>query len=1062
MKYLLIHLAILLFATPSRSGETYCVKPTPSSDCHGHHSCQQCDTLPSYLTETSVTKINNQTDVTLYFLNGAHLANCTLIDHNTLSPLIKLAPKIQLVMIGESCNVIVRCLRLELNEIPSVRLEKLVVINSRLHILATYFSKFLISSTTIQQSYVEMCGVNYAHAQVQVQYSLINSSHMKIDGKIGDICLYLPKQVGTHRIQNGVPDRERDGPTNTNTSIMFRECEFHDGAIIYKTGSANTTVIDCKLINYQTFVLESTVLFSGNTEFTDSYQNSALLSLSSTIVLSGNVSFINNTAIKGGAMTFYSSALKIVPGASVSFINNSALDRGGAIFIDPAFVQGLVLMKLTSHFECFYQVIDSDSDDKTCTLRFANNSAEYGGDDVYGASLSSDSCSEFQYCQLEVSKSSSVSSDPTRVCLCDDDGVPQCINNSFIFVNLEVHPGEIFTISVILVGGDFGPTIGIIHAHFLPSAVHLPVPSMREHMYSQLARSSEYCTQLNYSLHSSYYAQNSIVMHLTALHTDIQDERDQGCINDKYCSHTTPVYFNITLLPCGPGFTLLGEPPGCECYSELTDNGITCEIVNKTGYFSWTNNLWMTIDTDGVMYNQYCPLDYCSKTTAQINLQLYPDSQCAFNRAGRLCGGCKDNYSLAIGSSHCIYCPNNNNLALLIFFTAAGFLLVFFISVLNLTVTQGMINGLIFYANIVWIYQSIFFPLDMKKDALLMFQKIFIAWVNLDFGIETCFVDGLTAFWKTWLQFAFPFYIWAIAGLIVVATRRSTRLTNLLGSRAVPVLVTLILLSYMKLLRIVAAALEFSTIVYTDSVNRSTLVVWSVDGNMNYFGLPHVFLFLAGFTTLLILWLPYTLQLFLMQWLRKLDQLKCLKWINQFHPVYDAYFAPLKPKHYYWFGVLLLARGVLLVTFASTFGVPDSVNLLLLLILALALLVYMTLVQPYLQAAILALQTSFLVNLTLLSGFVIFSYTQPNRATLLSAAVGLSTGVAFVQFCSIVVYSIIASRFSRLQWQSKVRGCNNVTQESLPAVVTGHSSSVSFRDSILEESQELLTDEPTY
>ena len=216
-------------------------------------------------------------------------------------------------------------------------------------------------------------------------------------------------------------------------------------------------------------------------------------------------------------------------------------------------------------------------------------------------------------------------------------------------------------------------------------------------------------------------------------------------------------------------------------------------------------------------------------------------------------------------------------------------------------------------------------------NALLVFLRIFIAWINLDFGIEACFVDGLTAFRKTWLQFVFPLYIWAVAGLI--ATRRSTRLTNLLGSRAVPVLVTLVLLSYMKLQCIVASALEFSTIIYTDNMNRSTQVVWSVDGNMSYFGLPHIFLFLAGLATLLFLWLPYTLQLFLVQWLRKLDQLRFLKWTNRFHPIYDAYFAPLKPKHYYWFGILLFARGVLLVTFASTFSVPDNINLLLLLIL---------------------------------------------------------------------------------------------------------------------------------
>ena len=80
----------------------------------------------------------------------------------------------------------------------------------------------------------------------------------------------------------------------------------------------------------------------------------------------------------------------------------------------------------------------------------------------------------------------------------------------------------------------------------------------------------------------------------------------------------------------------------------------------------------------------------------QTAISAYSSScsmQCDFNQTGQLCGKCKENYTLAIGSSHCIHCPNNNTLALLIFFIAAGFLLVFLLGVLNLTVTQGRING---------------------------------------------------------------------------------------------------------------------------------------------------------------------------------------------------------------------------------------------------------------------------------------------------------------------------------------------------------------------------------
>ena len=81
----------------------------------------------------------------------------------------------------------------------------------------------------------------------------------------------------------------------------------------------------------------------------------------------------------------------------------------------------------------------------------------------------------------------------------------------------------------------------------------------------------------------------------------------------------------------------------------------------------------------------------------------------------------------------------------------------------------------------------------------------------------------------------------------------------------------------------------------------------------------------------------------------------------QFHPVYDAYFAPLKHRHQYWFGVLLLARVALLMTSVSVFIVPQSVNLLLLLIFGTLLTFYVAVVQPYKSTSILAIQTSFFV-----------------------------------------------------------------------------------------------------
>ena len=151
-------------------------------------------------------------------------------------------------------------------------------------------------------------------------------------------------------------------------------------------------------------------------------------------------------------------------------------------------------------------------------------------------------------------------------------------------------------------------------------------------------------------------------------------------------------------------------------------------------------------------------------------------------------------YSLVLGSSQCKEC-SNNYLALLILFALAGVLLVILLFLLNLTVAARTLHGLIFYANIVAANHHIFFPQSSNNPAV-----IFIAWLNLDLGIQTCFYNGMDAYAKTWLELVFPVYIWMIVGFLVYISSHSVVVTKLLGSRPVSVLATLFLLSYAKVL----------------------------------------------------------------------------------------------------------------------------------------------------------------------------------------------------------------------------------------------------------------------
>ena len=136
------------------------------------------------------------------------------------------------------------------------------------------------------------------------------------------------------------------------------------------------------------------------------------------------------------------------------------------------------------------------------------------------------------------------------------------------------------------------------------------------------------------------------------------------------------------------------------------------------------------------------------------------------------------------------------------------------------------------------------------------------------------------------------------------------------GNNSVSVLATLLLLAYAKLLRTVLVILNFTVIEEYPHYQR--VIKWSFDGKLPYFGLKHSILFVAAVVTLLGLWLPYTLVLLFIQFLRRHSHYNTLRWVTRLAPFFDSYLGPLKDKHHYWMGLGLLARLILLLTSAVT------------------------------------------------------------------------------------------------------------------------------------------------
>ena len=375
----------------------------------------------------------------------------------------------------------------------------------------------------------------------------------------------------------------------------------------------------------------------------------------------------------------------------------------------------------------------------------------------------------------------------------------------------------------------------------------------------------------------------------------------------------------------------------------------------------------------------------------------HPDEQCALSRSGVLCGSCQQNLSHVLGTSNCKKC-SSHFLLLILVFIAAGIVLVAFLMLLNLTVSVGTINGLIFYANIVRANQAIFFPPGTNNQ----FLSIFIAWLNLDLGIETCFYSGLDAYAKTWLQFLFPVYIWIIVVLIIVSSHYSTTAAKLSGRNAVQVLATLFLLSYAKLLRITITAFSFTLLEYPDgSVKR----VWLYDGNVDYLKGKHIALFVAALLLLVFISLPYTLALLFIQCLQYRSRYRILAWVRRLKPLFDAYTGPYKDKHRYWPGLLLVVRVVLFLVFSvNVFGDP-AVSLLTITVTT-SCINFSTINfgSVYRNNVLNLIEYSFFFNLEILSSATLFiSLTDGDQA----AVVYTSVTIAFATFMIITFYHIL-------------------------------------------------------
>ena len=844
--------------------------------------------------------------------------------------------------------------------------------------IESYFSTVIlqgviVTNSTIQLNDCILVGSGYIIARGQSQLHATSSKLVFSNNLHGAIQLFS----STLTIQNSdvhflFNSAENGGALYLNQSMV----KFIDSSVQFEGNKADLGGA-VYLFQSNTSFISSKLQCSSNTA---KYLGGCMYLRSSTLSLQNTSStvFSQNEAFSGGGALFFmsDSILDIIAPSKIEFINNSAFVSGGAMYVQDY---------LDPQSICFYSLSDSNGTlhNPNILLSFQNNSAP-SGQVLYGGYI--DTCTPrasiynagssaiFDAVFKTGDSPDAVSSPPFTICKCP------MLNSSVCSpvdpFSRPLYPGQEIVISFVATGQRNGraPAVVLPVIYSNSSGPIILTPLLTENI----------C--YNYSI--PHYLNGTSVTVVTQSSYEL---------NDIPFSNIT---ITTTLLPCPLGFSLnwtnssLNNVSYCQC-SPILNGMVTQCNVTDVSIQKVTQYVWIGTTLDGtVAYSEYCLQEVCQNSSVFLPEDL--TSQCTDGHTGVMCSRCESNLSITLGLPNCQECTNYY-LLLLIVFAAMGVIFVALLFVLNLTVFTGTINGLLWYTFVVNINYFIFFNTDvLNRYGAVLF--IFAAWFNFDFGIILCFYDGMDMYSYTWLQLAFPTFIFSLIGVIITCANYSRSISKLCRPNAVPVLATLIYISLSKLVTVSVAALSPVPIVSANGKHW----MWMHDGNIGYLDVKHIPLAAFALVLLLLVIFPYTALLLFSPWLQRFSDMKCLMWINKLKPFLDNYQAPYKDQFRYWAGATLLFRFILCII--TTYYSNDPDVILVTIIVLHVSIILVAGITVYKNWILSMLESFFHINITIMATLLLFNRQKYKYST--AIVVWLGVGSSLLCFVGILAYHI--------------------------------------------------------
>ena len=270
-----------------------------------------------------------------------------------------------------------------------------------------------------------------------------------------------------------------------NSTIKFQ----HTAELVENKGRLGGAIA---LYNSSQLVFEKQSNVSFLRNYAQLYGGAILVDKSRTIMESeARIAFTENEAYDGGAIALQNDArITLKSNCQITFTRNLAQQCGGALYIEESTPE--IKFHLHSYkIRCFFDLpLHLHAIPR---LMFSNNTANTAGSSLYGGWV--EFCtnstgkprtlvfSEMFHFQEALSQLSTVSSNPTRVCMCISD-LPDC---SITLYNVTAYPGETFQIPAVAVGQKFGTVPFTVHSRFT-SVNTSSLPQMnhyREHKWSE-------------------------------------------------------------------------------------------------------------------------------------------------------------------------------------------------------------------------------------------------------------------------------------------------------------------------------------------------------------------------------------------------------------------------------------------------------------------------------------------------------------------------------------------------------------------------------------------------